>query len=978
MKMTDSNEQNDCYVEAVTPIKRKKLKQAQLPFQIRSPTQSPNVIQTKKRKLSSPTVGCKSAKAVKVSKTVSKKDVNSKSSDSEDDTPKKDNNIKETTENIEIENVKENTTSNKVLNKSITPKHSSIGKKKIEKQDKSQSISLTKFLKKTDSKENSSLTEEKDTFIDESFDAEMDANVSISMHNDEKELSGTVNNSLSCDVDSDGINLSSNSDGNGDDLLKSYENTEQSVTSDNPKTPKIRKKKLTPTQQEKKLLSTKKKEEMQKRRKEKEMKLEEERNNRRKEKEMKRKEREEKVKAEKEQKLLEKKMKEQKKQQELEQKQKEKQAKEEERKRKEEAKEEERRKKEEEKLEAERKKEKAAANFTSFFVTKKQEKSIQEESTTEIKNFMPFEVKADMKIAPHIRRILKEDEKLLLDEKCKKGNTQILNLYLSEIKNKKIIPRKSTKTWPLEAKDDIVILDDENEGNSNIVNQNIVIEKHRPKLLQFSENQRPPYWGTWRKRSGNIKPRKPFSKDTQWFNYDVDSDEEWEEEEPGESLHGSDEEKDEENPDDNEYDVDNEFMVPHGYLSDEEIRADEEDKEDTNPETQKFKLKVLGQQFETERNTKTSKLKPKIIGCIWRGSNNEFAPNVPQKSMEFLTGHEAWVRQIPVILPTTSEGEIMNVTECGTPTQPQASLSSKKTRVPEEFLPNLIRLVHGNVHGRRFLVKEFLAFLNKENGECQVSKASLMKKICEIGKWMSCPEEGPMHLKSCWYVSEEVRKEYFKENLPLPNQWSYVTTPKRRSIFNEVTEKVEKEDKEKEKKNVSLITQFTKKISQEEMKKQLIVSPTQSIAKNRTSSPSLPAKPVGGKAPKRATLISVSRGEQFSKASKENLLKTLSVKLEKMDAVKDDIQIIDLCEDNNADNQNKKKTDFDEKKGEDNKLGDISMECESKMKSEEKSPKNTDKNKDIVLKSNALSETISDNCETETVNTLMDIDKSSG
>lgn len=138
---------------------------------------------------------------------------------------------------------------------------------------------------------------------------------------------------------------------------------------------------------------------------------------------------------------------------------KEKQAREEERKRKEEAKEEEKRKKEEEKLEAERKKQKAASNFTSFFVTKKLEKSFQEESTTEVKNFMPFEVKADMKMAPISRRTLNKEEKLLLDEKCNEGNTQISDLYLSEIKDKKIIPRKSTKTWPFEAKeDDVTIL----------------------------------------------------------------------------------------------------------------------------------------------------------------------------------------------------------------------------------------------------------------------------------------------------------------------------------------------------------------------------------------------------------------------------------------------------------------------------------------------------------------------------------------
>lgn len=38
------------------------------------------------------------------------------------------------------------------------------------------------------------------------------------------------------------------------------------------------------------------------------------------------------------------------------------------------------------------------------------------------------------------------------------------------------------------------------------------------------------------------------------FDYEVDSDEEWEEEEPGESLHGSDDEKDKDNVDD-DYEV---------------------------------------------------------------------------------------------------------------------------------------------------------------------------------------------------------------------------------------------------------------------------------------------------------------------------------------------------------------------------------------------------------------------------------------
>lgn len=50
------------------------------------------------------------------------------------------------------------------------------------------------------------------------------------------------------------------------------------------------------------------------------------------------------------------------------------------------------------------------------------------------------------------------------------------------------------------------------------------------------------------------------------FDYEIDSDDEWEEEDPGESIHGTD---NEEEPED-DYDIDNDVFVPHGYLSDEE------------------------------------------------------------------------------------------------------------------------------------------------------------------------------------------------------------------------------------------------------------------------------------------------------------------------------------------------------------------------------------------------------------------------
>lgn len=36
----------------------------------------------------------------------------------------------------------------------------------------------------------------------------------------------------------------------------------------------------------------------------------------------------------------------------------------------------------------------------------------------------------------------------------------------------------------------------------------------RMKLLQFSENHRPAYWGTWNKRTSLIRARNPWAKDT--------------------------------------------------------------------------------------------------------------------------------------------------------------------------------------------------------------------------------------------------------------------------------------------------------------------------------------------------------------------------------------------------------------------------------------------------------------------------------
>ncbi|XP_073099725.1 chromatin assembly factor 1 subunit FSM isoform X6 [Elaeis guineensis] len=100
------------------------------------------------------------------------------------------------------------------------------------------------------------------------------------------------------------------------------------------------------------------------------------------------------------------------------------------------------------------------------------------------------------------------------------------------------------------------------------------------KLLQFDKSPRPAYYGTCHRKSV-VGPRQPFKKDPD-LEYDINSDEEWEEEDPGESLSDCDGDNEEElleegslNREDEDENEDS-FFVPDGYLSEDEqgVRVD--------------------------------------------------------------------------------------------------------------------------------------------------------------------------------------------------------------------------------------------------------------------------------------------------------------------------------------------------------------------------------------------------------------------
>lgn len=372
-----------------------------------------------------------------------------------------------------------------------------------------------------------------------------------------------------------------------------------------------------------------------------------------------------------------------------------------------------------------------------------------------------------------------------------------------------------------------------------------------------------------------------------FFDYEIDSDDEWEDEEPGESLHGSDDEKDKESDDD--YDIDNEFFVPHGHLSDEEIANEDEIDDDNSPDTQKAKLKIMQKVFSDEMKTKTEKIKPRLIGFIWQNKDGSQPQGCPNIIWEMLQVRSMIFHGPKVEIPKTSNSTEKSEPADETSDAKKNSTIKKRIKITEDAVVDLIRLIHGNTNNSGFLVKEFHAFMadkNKDNSKFQeFSFASIRLKIKELAEWKTCPEEGPSLNKYCWYVNPEQRKHYNMEHLPLANDWKYILTPK-----SKTSTKMKESDKAKiqpeasdeplpsiktPKSKLGNIAKFAKVLSDDDKKKnfsipaQNPVDTSSPVAKSQAEqSPTIP-----GPAKKRAKLImSGPRGQEVPAQMKNALI----------------------------------------------------------------------------------------------------------
>ncbi|KAF1385912.1 hypothetical protein PFLUV_G00112700 [Perca fluviatilis] len=366
--------------------------------------------------------------------------------------------------------------------------------------------------------------------------------------------------------------------------------------------------------------------------------------------------------------------------------------------------------------------------------------------------FAPFEIKEHMALAPLCRvqcedSVLEELDRFLLNPG---DNLNGLKDWISQG------PRSSGPTKPRKRNSlsECITVEGPPDG---------VPDRKRygsMKLLQFHANYRPAYWGTWSKKSLHISPRCPIRQDKDLLDYEVDSDEEWEEEEPGESLSHSEGEDEEEGGEDD--DDDDGFFVPHGYLSDDEGALEEEEGGDL--EKQKLRQKVKAREWDELMSTKKKMkvLDPVVRGCVWEGEG----PGL-QLFQPFAL---CLVEPLPKADTSPSPEEL-----------------SRKSQREAQLLGQLLPLLHGNLNSSKVIITEFQEFCRQQTSssssapelsspQSPAENIPTRIQVKRLIKSNAVYEKRSTYRRCCWYVHTEVLSRFGQEALPVPCQWTYLTT----------------------------------------------------------------------------------------------------------------------------------------------------------------------------------------------------------
>uniref|UniRef100_A0A3P9LH16 Chromatin assembly factor 1, subunit A (p150) n=1 Tax=Oryzias latipes TaxID=8090 RepID=A0A3P9LH16_ORYLA len=423
--------------------------------------------------------------------------------------------------------------------------------------------------------------------------------------------------------------------------------------------------------------------------------------------------------------------------------------------------EEEKRIKEEEKrLKEEKDRLKAEKAEITRFLQKSKTQQVPKTLAAACGKFAPFEIKENMALAP-LTRVQCKDSVLEELDHCLLNPAEKANALKDWIGKK---PRQSGATKPRRT-DSLDCIVAEGAKPDGVPDR----KRYGPmKLLQFHENYRPAYWGTWSKKTSSISPRCPFKQDKDLLDYEVDSDEEWEEEEPGESLSHSEGQEDEEEGGEDDDDDDG-FFVPHGYLSEDEGALEEEFQEGGDLEKQKLRQKLKAREWDELMSSKKKMkvLEPVVRGCVWEGDGD---------GLEIFQCYAVCLFEP---LPKTD-------------TSPSPEELSQRVQ-REDHLGQLLPLLHGNVNSSKVIITEFQEFYRQSSSASSPDSVTPQSQTDNIPtiqlkrliRSNAVYEKRSNFRRCCWYVHAEVLSRYGQEALPVPCHWTYLTTGAREECREE-------------------------------------------------------------------------------------------------------------------------------------------------------------------------------------------------
>ncbi|XP_074566494.1 chromatin assembly factor 1 subunit FSM [Curcuma longa] len=324
-------------------------------------------------------------------------------------------------------------------------------------------------------------------------------------------------------------------------------------------------------------------------------------------------------------------------------------------------------------------------------------------------------------------------------------------------------------------------LADSMSGQNDLVVASTSSHLLKKKLLQFDKSNRPAYYGTSRRKSLVVGRRHPFRKDPE-LDYDVDSDEEWEEEDPGESLSDCDK-MDAESIDgetlENENDCESEdsFVVPDGHLSETEgvqleAPTDCTDNEVKSSSTCKLETdnaaKMLRQQKFLFNSTEKAlrKNQPLVISNL---NHEKSEPRITEELSGTAKIEQIFLQALclepfsggPIIDISTSPSTLNEVQQVSESSQETSIQTGTSEAISESDLPEFVRLVQSCPHG----INKMVEVLQQKFPS--ISKAQLRNKVRELSNFVD----------NHWQVKKDVL-----ERLGMPAIESSPDVKKQKSI----------------------------------------------------------------------------------------------------------------------------------------------------------------------------------------------------